>query len=70
MNVLVIGDLVGKIGVEALKKNISNLKKEHHIDLTIVNAENSADGRGITKNILEDLYAYGTDVITMGNHTW
>lgn len=70
MNVLVIGDLVGKIGVEAFKKNISNLKNKYSIDLVIVNAENSADGRGITKNILDDLYAYGANVITMGNHTW
>lgn len=70
MNILVIGDLVGKVGVEAFKKNISNLKNKYNIDFVIVNAENSADGRGITKNILDDLYAYGTDVITMGNHTW
>lgn len=70
MNLLVIGDLVGKVGVEAFKKNISNLKKQYQIDFTIVNAENSADGSGINKNILDDLYAYGTDVITMGNHTW
>ena len=70
MNILVIGDLIGKNGVEAFKKNISNLKNKYSIDFTIVNAENSADGRGITKNILDDLYAYGTDVITMGNHTW
>ena len=70
MNILVIGDLVGKVGVEALKRNISNIKNNYNIDFTIVNAENSAEGRGITKNILDDLYAYGTDVITMGNHTW
>lgn len=70
MNVLVIGDLVGKVGVEAFKKNISNLKNQYHIDFTIVNAENSSEGRGITKNILDDLYAYGADVVTMGNHTW
>lgn len=70
MNILVIGDIVGKIGVEALKKNSSYLKNKYQIDLTIVNAENSADGRGITRSILDDLYAYGADVITMGNHTW
>lgn len=70
MNLLVIGDLVGKVGVEAFKKNISYLKQQYHADLTIVNAENSADGRGITRAILDDLYAYGADVITMGNHTW
>lgn len=70
MNILVIGDIVGKIGVEAFKKNSSYLKNKYQIDLTIVNAENSADGRGITRSILDDLYAYGADVITMGNHTW
>lgn len=70
MNILVIGDIVGKIGLEAFKKNISSLKNKYNIDFTIVNAENSADGRGITKNILDDLYAYGADVLTMGNHTW
>lgn len=70
MNILVIGDLVGNIGVEAFKKNISSLKNKYNIGFTVVNAENSADGRGITKNILDDLYAYGADVLTMGNHTW
>lgn len=70
MNILAVGDIVGKVGLEAFKKNISNLKKENNIDLTIVNAENSAEGRGITKSILDDLYAYGADIITMGNHTW
>lgn len=70
MNILVVGDIVGKVGVEAFKKNIPSLKQQYQIDLTIVNAENSADGRGITRTILDDLYAYGADVITMGNHTW
>ncbi len=70
MNVLVIGDVVGKIGVDAVKKNLPDLKKKYNIDFTIVNGENSADGMGITKNILTDLYKSGANVITMGNHTW
>lgn len=70
MNVLVIGDVVGKVGVDAVKKNLPDLKKKYNIDFTIVNGENSADGMGITKNILNDLYKSGADVITMGNHTW
>lgn len=70
MNILAIGDLVGNVGVEMFKKNISLLKNKYKVDLTIVNAENSADGRGLTRNILNDLYAHGADVITMGNHTW
>ena len=70
MNILVIGDVVGKPGVNAIKKHLPNLKKEYNIDFTIVNGENSADGMGITKNILNDLFNSGANVITMGNHTW
>ncbi len=70
MNVLVIGDLIGKVGVEMFAKNISSLKEKYNVDFTVVNGENSADGMGITKNILMDLYARGADVVTMGNHTW
>jgi metallophosphoesterase (TIGR00282 family) len=70
MNILVIGDVVGKVGVDAVKKNIANLKSKYNIDFTIVNGENSADGMGITKKIADTLYEVGADVITMGNHTW
>lgn len=70
MNILVIGDIVGQSGMDAVAKNISNLKKTYNIDFTIANGENSADGMGITKKILNDLYSYGIDVVTMGNHTW
>lgn len=70
MNILVIGDIVGAPGMEALRRNISKLKQEFNIDFTIANGENSADGMGITFKILKDLYALGVDVVTMGNHTW
>ena len=70
MNILVIGDVIGKPGMEALKKHLPELKKQYNIDLTIVNGENSADGMGITRNILNDIYKYGANVVTMGNHTW
>lgn len=70
MNILVIGDVVGKVGVEAVKKNIATLKEKYNIDFTIVNGENSAEGMGITKKIADTLYEVGADVITMGNHTW
>ncbi len=70
MNILVIGDIVGTPGMEALRRNISKLKQEFNIDFTIANGENSADGMGITLKILKDMYALGVDVVTMGNHTW
>ena len=70
MNFLVIGDIVGKPGMEAVKKYISKLKEQYNIDFTIVNGENSAEGMGITSKIFKDLMFSGVNVITMGNHTW
>lgn len=70
MNILVVGDVVGKPGVYAVKTKLPMLKKEYDADFVIVNGENSADGMGITKAILETLYDSGADVVTMGNHTW
>ncbi len=70
MKVLLIGDVIGKLGVDMVKKHLQVLKKQYEIDFTIVNGENSADGMGITKNIYNDLRNAGADVITMGNHTW
>lgn len=70
MNFLVVGDIVGTPGMDALRANISRLKEKFSIDFTIVNGENSADGMGITHKILKDMYALGVDVVTLGNHTW
>lgn len=70
MNFLVVGDIVGTPGMDALRANISRLKERFNIDFTIVNGENSADGMGITHKILKDMYSLGVDVVTLGNHTW
>lgn len=70
MNILVIGDVVGTPGIDAVRSNISRLKERFNIDFTILNGENSADGMGITHKILKDFYTIGVDVVTMGNHTW
>lgn len=70
MNILIIGDIVGEIGVKKAKDTISKISKEQKIDFVIANAENSAEGMGITANIYKDLISNGVNVITMGNHTW
>lgn len=70
MNILIIGDVVGKRGVDAVKNLLPNIKMENDIDFVIANGENSADGMGITKPIFEDLLKSGVDIVTMGNHTW
>lgn len=40
------------------------------IGLCIANAENAAGGMGITSKIVSQLFSYGIDIITMGNHVW
>ena len=70
MNFLVIGDVVGRSGRTALKENLKKIQKQFNIDFTIVNAENSAGGYGLTGKIYEDLISWGADAITLGNHAW
>ena len=70
MNILAIGDVVGSIGCQFLRKELPALKKLKNIDLVIANGENSADGNGITPTSAEYLFSSGVDVITNGNHTF
>ncbi len=70
MKVLAVGDIVGENGLRKLKETLPNLVESENINFVIVNAENSAGGMGITKQIFQDLLALKVDAITMGNHTW
>lgn len=70
MNILAVGDIVGNIGVNKLKKELPNIKKEYNIDFVIVNGENSAEGMGTTEKNFNDIINSGADCVTMGNHTW
>ena len=71
MKILVLGDIMGSSGREALKKNFSKIIEENKIDFSIINGENAADdGKGITKEIAEEVFSLGVDVITSGNHIW
>tara|TARA_B110000438_G_scaffold264827_1_gene277763 strand:+ start:172 stop:981 length:810 start_codon:yes stop_codon:yes gene_type:complete len=71
MNILILGDIVGPSGREAVIKKLPNLIKKKKLDFVIVNGENAADsGVGITKKNTEDFFNAGADVITSGNHIW
>ena len=70
MNVLFIGDIVGKPGREALRALLKPLQEELAIDVTIANAENAAGGNGLTKDVAQELYDLGIEFLTMGNHVW
>ncbi len=61
---------MGRAGREALEQYLPELKEKLHPDITIVNGENAANGRGITGKIAAEFYDWGVDVITTGNHVW
>ena len=71
MKILILGDLMGNSGKKSLKENLEKIVKDNKIDFTILNGENAAeDGKGITKDIADELFNLGVDVITSGNHIW
>ena len=71
MKILVLGDVMGSSGREVLNKNLSLILKENNIDFSIINGENASDdGKGITREIAENFFSLGIDVITSGNHIW
>jgi len=71
MNFLILGDIVGLAGQNAIKINLKKIIEKFKIDFTVANGENSAnDGMGITKEVAEMLFQNGVDVITSGNHIW
>ncbi|MGD0482430.1 MAG: TIGR00282 family metallophosphoesterase [Terracidiphilus sp.] len=70
MNILFVGDIFGSAGRRIVREHIGHVREAHHIELTIVNAENAAGGFGLTPQIAEDIFDLGADVLTMGNHVW
>ena len=69
-HLLFIGDIVGKPGRELVRRGLAAIVDHHRIDLVIANAENSAAGFGITREIGDQLLDWGVDVMTSGNHIW
>ncbi len=70
MRVLILGDVVGRSGREAVVEALPRLRERYGAHFVIVNGENAAGGFGITEDILTELIDAGADVITSGNHIW
>ncbi|MEK3886901.1 TIGR00282 family metallophosphoesterase [Bacillus sp. FSL K6-3431] len=70
MDILFVGDVVGSPGREMIKEYLPRLKKKFRPQLTIVNGENSAGGRGITETIYKQFLEAGANAVTLGNHAW
>lgn len=70
MKILILGDIVGRPGRNAVRDQLSHLREEYRADVVIVNGENASAGRGITEKNAKELFELGIDVITTGNHVW
>jgi len=70
MKILMVGDIVGKAGRQAIQEILGKVITDQKIDFTIANGENVAGGMGITPMIAIDILDHGVDVLTSGNHIW
>ncbi len=70
MNILLIGDIVGRPGKRIVQQALRGLRAQESIDLVVANAENVAGGSGMTPKIYGELMAAGVDCITMGDHIY
>ena len=65
-----VGDVVGKPGLLAVKKLLPRVIAEHKVDFVVANGENAAGGIGITPDNAKDLMHWGVTCVTTGNHVW
>jgi len=70
LNILFIGDVVGRPGRTTIGHLLPELIEQYSIDFTIVNAENAAGGYGLTRNTAGELFDAGANCLTSGNHIW
>jgi hypothetical protein len=70
VRILFVADVFGPPGRRALEQRLRGLREELGADVCVVNAENAADGAGLTPKLAERLLAAGADAITLGNHVW
>ncbi|MDP9751851.1 MULTISPECIES: TIGR00282 family metallophosphoesterase [Thermoanaerobacter] len=70
MKILIIGDIVGRLGRDILKERLQELISEYNVDIVIANGENAAGGNGLTRKVADELFEMGIAALTMGNHVW
>ena len=70
INILCIGDVVGRAGRSVLADHLPQFIKDREVDFVVCNAENIAGGSGITPQLFKKLINYGVDVITLGDHVY
>ncbi|ENY69312.1 Hypothetical protein, putative metallophosphoesterase [Metamycoplasma auris 15026] len=70
LNVLFLGDIFGKPGINFVKKNLKKLIKDNNVDFVIAQAENVSGRKGFVPEDYKELKEAGVDAFTLGNHVW
>jgi len=70
MKIGFIGDVVGKPGRSMLEMHLKKLRQEFALDVIVANGENASHGFGLGAQHAKELFSYGVDVLTGGNHSW
>jgi len=70
LNILIIGDIIGKAGRRAIRHGLHHLVDQHMVDFVVANGENLAGGFGLTAKCANEMFQLGIHVLTNGNHCW
>lgn len=70
LNILCIGDVVGRPGRNVISDHLHEIILSRSIDFVVCNAENAAGGSGLTPQIFNKLIRYGVDCVTLGDHVY
>jgi metallophosphoesterase (TIGR00282 family) len=70
MRLLFLGDVVGRVGRDAVADRLPGLIERLKLDFVVVNGENASHGRGLTENHFAGLKDAGADIVTLGDHAF
>ncbi|MDB5478684.1 MAG: hypothetical protein JWM96_1179 [Alphaproteobacteria bacterium] len=70
MKFIVIGDIFARPGREAVARHLPGQREKYAPDFVIANADNASHGLGVNAATVRELYGYGLDLLTGGDHVW
>ncbi len=70
MRILFIGDVVGQTGCRIVQEQLPQFRRKNNIQSVIANGENAWRGKGLSREVADQLFGSGVDLISSGNHIW
>ena len=70
MRVIILGDVVGKPGRDALRESLRQLRDTLEAEFVVANVENAAGGAGVIRSVGQEILDSGVDLMTSGNHIY